>query len=214
MDKAWQAGIPHVVFTGGEPTLRDDLIELLDHAEINGMVSGLLTNGLLMAEKPYLDQLLQTGLDHLMLVFDPEADQYWTALHNVIDVDLFVAVHLTVTQANHDRLAGILDRIARFGVPAVSLSAATAELIPAMQAAADHAAMLDLELVWNLPAPYSAANPIALELENDEQVDGAGRAWLYVEPDGDVLPGQGFNQVLGNFLNDPWDKIWAAAKAR
>ena len=25
LDKAWTAGIPHVVFTGGEPTLRDDL---------------------------------------------------------------------------------------------------------------------------------------------------------------------------------------------
>jgi MoaA/NifB/PqqE/SkfB family radical SAM enzyme len=31
---------------------------------------------------------------------------------------------------------------------------------------------------------------------------------LYVEPDGDVLPAQGINQVLGNFLNDAWEKIW------
>jgi hypothetical protein len=213
MSKAWQAGIPQVVFTGGEPTLREDLVELVAHAEANGMVSGLLTNGLSLAEKPFLEQLLQTGLDHLMLVFDPENDQSWTVLHNVIDVDLFVAVHLTVTQANQERLAGILDRVARMGVPAVSLSAASPELIPVMQAAADHAAMLDMELVWNLPTPYSAANPIALELENEEQVEGAGKAWLYVEPDGDVLPGQGINQVLGNFLNDPWSKIWGAAKA-
>ena len=214
MDKAWQAGIPQVVFTGGEPTLREDLVDLVAHAESNGQVSGLLTNGLQLAEKPYLEQLLQTGLDHLMLVFDPENDLSWNALHNVIDMDLFVAVHLTMTAANHDRLAGILDRIARIGVSAVSLSAASPDLTPAMRAAADHAAMLDMELVWNLPAPYSADNPIALELENDEQVEGAGKAWLYVEPDGDVLPGQGINQVLGNFVNDPWSKIWAAAKAR
>ena len=214
MDKAWQAGIPQVVFTGGEPTLREDLVDLVAHAEANGQVSGLLTNGLQLAEKSYLEQLLQTGLDHLMLVFDPENDVSWNALHNVIDMDLFVAVHLTVTAANQDRLAGILDRIARIGVPAVSLSAASPDLTPAMRAAADHAAMLDMELVWNLPAPYSAANPIAFELENDEQVEGAGKAWLYVEPDGDVLPGQGLNQVLGNFVNDPWSKIWAAAKAR
>jgi MoaA/NifB/PqqE/SkfB family radical SAM enzyme len=37
---------------------------------------------------------------------------------------------------------------------------------------------------------------------------GAGKAWMYVEPDGDVLPSQGINQVLGNFLIDPWEKIW------
>ena len=39
----------------------------------------------------------------------------------------------------------------------------------------------------------------------------AGRAWLYVEPDGDVLPTQGVNRLLGNFLRDPWEKIWKAA---
>jgi hypothetical protein len=214
LDKAWQAGIPQVVFTGGEPTLREDLIELVAHAEANGQVSGLLTNGLHLAEKLYLDDLLQTGLDHLLLVFDPENDLSWTALHNLIDVDLFVSVHLTVTAANQDRLAGILDRIARIGVPAVSLSAASHDLAQALQASSDHAAMLDLELVWNLPVPYSATNPITLELENEEQAEGAGKAWLYVEPDGDVLPGQGINEVLGNFLNDPWQKIWEAARAR
>jgi len=36
----------------------------------------------------------------------------------------------------------------------------------------------------------------------------AGRAWLYIEPDGDVLPAQEINQVLGNFLTDSWQKIW------
>jgi Radical SAM superfamily/Coenzyme PQQ synthesis protein D (PqqD) len=214
LDKAWQAGIPQVVFTGGEPTLREDLVELIAHAEANGQVSGLLTNGLHLAEKLYLNDLLQTGLDHLLLVFDPENDLAWTALHNVIDVDLFVSVHLTVTAANQDRLTGILDRIARIEVPAVSLSAASPDLAHAMQAASDHAAMLDLELVWNLPVPYSATNPIALELENHEQAEAAGKAWLYVEPDGDVLPGQGVYQVLGNFLNDSWQKIWEAARAR
>ncbi|RPI79881.1 MAG: hypothetical protein EHM41_23505, partial [Chloroflexi bacterium] len=32
IDKAWAAGIPHLIFTGGEPTLRDDLIELIRFA--------------------------------------------------------------------------------------------------------------------------------------------------------------------------------------
>ena len=33
MDKAWAVGIPHLTFTGGEPTLRDDLPALIAHAE-------------------------------------------------------------------------------------------------------------------------------------------------------------------------------------
>ena len=42
MDKAWAAGIPHITFTGGEPTLRDDLPALIAHAEKIGQVTGLL----------------------------------------------------------------------------------------------------------------------------------------------------------------------------
>ena len=54
--------------------------------------------------------------------------------------------------------------------------------------------------------PYSALHPVALEI-GEQAPSGAGKAWMYVEPDGDVLPAQGINRVLGNFLNDPWDQI-------
>jgi MoaA/NifB/PqqE/SkfB family radical SAM enzyme len=60
--------------------------------------------------------------------------------------------------------------------------------------------------------PYSAHNPVNLEVPDAELVEGAGRAWLYVEPDGDVLPAQGAEAVLGNFLKDPWDKVWMQQK--
>jgi MoaA/NifB/PqqE/SkfB family radical SAM enzyme len=58
--------------------------------------------------------------------------------------------------------------------------------------------------------PYSGLNPVALELQAAERgiPKGAGNAWLYVEPDGDVLPEQGVNRLLGNLLSDPWEKIW------
>ena len=36
LDKAWQFGIPHITLTGGEPTLREDLPEIIAHAEKNG----------------------------------------------------------------------------------------------------------------------------------------------------------------------------------
>ncbi len=31
---------------------------------------------------------------------------------------------------------------------------------------------------------------------------------LYVEPDGDVLPAQGYNIVLGDLLRDSWETLW------
>ena len=54
-------------------------------------------------------------------------------------------------------------------------------------------------------------NPVEFETTQIELRSGAGRAWLYLEPDGDVLPTQGINQVLGNFLRDDWKQIWETA---
>ncbi|RPI31836.1 MAG: radical SAM protein [Chloroflexota bacterium] len=208
IDKAWTAGIPHVVFTGGEPTLRPDLAELIAHAESNDQVTGLISDGLALAEKDALDRLLQTGLDHMMIVLRSEDERSWKALQNALDADLFVAVHLTITPESRDFIAGLLDRLSGMGVKAISLSASDPSLAAVVDEAREKAANLHFELVWNLPVPYSAVNPVSLELEDQEQPDGAGRAWLYVEPDGDTLPAQGVNVVLGNMLTDPWDKIW------
>jgi MoaA/NifB/PqqE/SkfB family radical SAM enzyme len=36
----------------------------------------------------------------------------------------------------------------------------------------------------------------------------AARQHLYIEPDGDVLPAQGCNVVLGNILQNDWESIW------
>jgi len=66
-----------------------------------------------------------------------------------------------------------------------------------------------MKLVWDLPVPYSAQNPFALEHEEDElPPQGEGKAWLYVEPDGDVLASQGEPRVMGNLLTDDWSAIW------
>jgi hypothetical protein len=72
------------------------------------------------------------------------------------------------------------------------------------------AAELGLTIKFDLPVPYSADNPVAYETLEDQIPEGAGKAWLYVEPDGDVLPTQGrVDQVLGNFLRDEWKTIYS-----
>ena len=115
IDKAWQTGIPHLIFTGGEPTLRDDLPELLQAAEANGQVTGMLSDGIKLSDKSYLEKLLQTGLDHLMIVLDPQNDQVWQALENALAADLFVAVHLTLNEENLEENLALLGRLAEKG---------------------------------------------------------------------------------------------------
>lgn len=223
LDKAWAAGIPHILFTGGEPTLRDDLPELIEHAEKNGQVTGLLTDGLKLGDTAYLNGLLQAGLDHTMIVLEPDKKQSWKSLSSftywseTLNEDIFVAAHLTLTDKNVHNSLEMINKLTEAGVSAISLSESDKSLTEQLQVARDYVNEKDIELIWDLPVPYSKLNPVALELEAEEEAEtiaGAGKGWLYVEPDGDVLPDQGINVVLGNLLRDDWITIWGEAKRK
>ena len=207
LDKAWLVGIPHITFTGGEATLREDLPDLIAEAEKNGQVCGLLTDGLKLADKNYLEMLLQTGLDHLLFMLQPENDRSWKALETIMPEDIFVTVHLTVTKGNARKAPEYLEKLGGLGVKSLSLTFSDSQL-PTSELQ-NKAAVLGLALKYDLPVPYSADHPVALETQEDNIPSGAGNAWLYVEPDGDVLPAQGMaDKVLGNFLRDPWETIY------
>ncbi len=207
LDRAWQVGIPHVTFTGGEPTLREDLVDLIARAEKNGQVCGLLTDGLRLADRQYLELLLQTGLDHILFILQDENPQSWKALETIVPEDIFVTVHLTVTPENKTKAGAILGRLSTAGIRSLSITSADPAI--SVTELRNKAATLGLSLKFDLPVPYSAEHPVAQETREDAVPSGAGRAWLYVEPDGDVLPAQGMaDQILGNFLRDPWAKIY------
>ena len=209
LDKAWQVGIPHVTFTGGEATLREDLPDLIAHAEKNGQVCGLLTDGLQLLDKDYLHLVLQTGLDHILFLLQPENDNSWAALEQVMAEDIFVTVHLTLNKDNITNTEEILERLAKFNVTSLSLTSADPALRDRFDLLRDKAADLGLTLKFDLPVPYSASNPVVYEAQEAAIPEGAGKAWLYVEPDGDVLPSQGSAEsILGNFLRDEWNKIY------
>jgi MoaA/NifB/PqqE/SkfB family radical SAM enzyme len=145
-----------------------------------------------------------------MIILEHTKDLVWKALENALQADLFVAVHLTLTENNLEENLALLERLAEMGVKAISVSATHKELAPQLEQLRQKIAQLELDLVWNLPTPYSAMHPVALETGISELTQGAGTAFLYLEPDGDVLPAQGVNRVLGNFLNDSWEKIYKA----
>jgi hypothetical protein len=208
LDKAWAAGIPHVAFTGGEATLRDDLPTLIALARKIGLVTSLLSDGLKLSDLPYRHTLLQTGLDHLLFILQPDLPASWDALAALMPEDLYTTVHLTVTPQNAGQAGEILQRLAKLGVKSLSLSASDASVHELMHKLPGQVAGLGMTLRWDLPVPYSAENPVAHETVADQVASGAGKAWLYVEPDGDVLPAQGeADHILGNFLKDPWEKI-------
>jgi len=224
----WDAGVPHVCFTGGEPTLRQDLISLVQYGEKLGQVTGLLTDGRRLKDRAYLDNLLLAGLDHLQITLvshKPEVhdavigktgawEETDAGLRNALAGDIYVVVHLVVTPANADSVAETVNYLADLGIPAVALSSPLgavpeeerARLRSALDAAQETAHARGLTLVWDLAAPYSHVNPV--EVETELPREQAARQLLYVEPDGDVLPVQGYNVVLGNILRDPLEALW------
>jgi len=212
IDRAWEAGIPHLIFTGGEPTLRDDLITLLNQAEKNGQVTGLLSDGYRFNDPDFRNEILLSGLDHLLFVLSPSDKDSWDALKAILDEVLFTTVHITINPEITSRLPQIIQNCKELGANAISLSSSdptSKALTQDLTAAQNLVADADLPLKWDLPVPYSAHNPISIEIESSQDPQsGAGKAWFYVEPDGDVLPGQGINQVCGNLLRDKWSEIW------
>ncbi len=224
----WDAGVPHVCFTGGEPTLREDLVSLVQHGERLGQVTGLLTDGRRLKDRTYLDNLLLAGLDHLQITLishKPEVhdavigkagawEETDAGLRNALAGDIYVVVHVVVTTTNANSVGETVNYLANLGVPAIALSSPLgaaseeerARLRSAWDAAQETAHAHGLTLVWDLAAPYSHVNPV--EAEANLSREQTARQLLYIEPDGDVLPMQGYNVVLGNILRDPWEAIW------
>jgi radical SAM protein with 4Fe4S-binding SPASM domain len=234
LDSLWEIGIPHIVFTGGEPTLRNDLPEIISHAQQIGQITGLNTNGRRLNDQVYLDSLIAAGLDHVQITVeshDPwihasmvQSPSAWyqtiNGLRNALESPVFVMTNTTMLTNNVSSLETTLKFLAELGVPTVGLNAliysghgATVgtgldekELKPLLDLAKQITEEAGQRLIWYTPTEYCHFDPMELELG----VKGCTAA-LYnmcVEPNGDVIPCQSYYEPLGNILHNDWDSIW------
>ncbi|MBR5046706.1 MAG: radical SAM protein, partial [Eubacterium sp.] len=77
LDKCRAVGIPQVTFTGGEPTVREDLFELISYAR--WFISRLNTNGVRLTED-YCRSLHEAELDSVQITFYSEDSR----IHNTL----------------------------------------------------------------------------------------------------------------------------------
>lgn len=234
IDKLWNLSIPHVVFTGGEPTLREDLPELIAYAQNKGQIAGINTNGRRLSDPAYVQKLVAAGLDHVQITLeshDPDIHDSMVArkgawkqtvagIQNTVQSKLYMMTNTTMLQANSPYMSKTLDFLADMGVPTVGLNAliyaghgATVGTglreseLPALLELARHKTEIhDQRLIWYTPTQYCNFDPMQLELG----VKGCTAA-LYnmcIEPNGCVLPCQSYYHSLGNFLESDWEAIW------
>lgn len=234
IDRVWDLAIPHLVFTGGEPTLRSDLPELIGYAEHKGLITGLNTNGRRLSDPAYVDKLVQAGLDHVQITLeshDPAIHdemvmsrgawpQTVAGLKNALATPLYVMTNTTMLQINAPTLAETLAFTAELGVPTLGLNSLIysgkgtevgtglreEQLPPLVELAQSHTKRTGQRLIWYTPTEYCHFDPVAYNLG----IKGCTAAYynMCVEPNGDVIPCQSYYQALGNLLSDPWDAIW------
>ncbi|RLD02826.1 MAG: radical SAM protein [Chloroflexota bacterium] len=234
IDRLWDLNIPHLIFTGGEPTLRDDLPELIRHAENLGQITGLNTNARILSDPEFVQSLVEAGLDHIQITVeshDPEIHdemvnkkgawkQTIAGLQNALDSSLFVMTNTTMLTNNYQSIGKTLDFLIDLGVPTIGLNAliysgrgkdvgtglTEEELKPLLDLAKRKTSKSGTKLIWYTPTLYCHFNPLEMGLG----VKGCTAA-LYnmcVEPDGGVIPCQSYYHQLGNLLRDPWKSIW------
>ena len=234
IDDLWALGVPHIVFTGGEATLRDDLPELIRHAESNGQITGLNTNARRLADMNYVQKLVDAGLDHVQITVESCDEQIHNemmrvngafkqtiaGLKNVLATKLYVMTNTTMLRTNVHKIPDTLDFLADLGVPTIGLNALIysgngltvgtglreSELQPILDIATQKTSARGQRLIWYTPTQYCEFDPTASNLG----VKGCSAA-LYsmcIESNGDVLPCQSYYTPVGNILTDSWDSIW------
>ena len=233
IDKLWDIGIPHVVFTGGEATLYPDLVELIRHAEDVGLVSGVLTNGIKLADEAYLQQLVDAGLDHIQITLESHDEKVhnqmvgadaWKktvqGIKNAVATDVYTITNTTLTTLNALDIEQTIDFLVDLGIqtfacnsliytgkgPSSGIGIPEEELEGLMVRVRDKAIAEGMRLIWYTPTQYCEFHPVELEL--GAKFCTAARYNMCVEPNGDVIPCQSYYSSLGNMLRDDWKSIW------
>ncbi len=239
IDKLWDIGVPHIVFTGGEPTLNGDLPELIAHAEKKGQITGLITNGRKLSDKKYLDSLVKAGLDHVQITLESfNGDTHdnitgtqgsWketvAGIKNAENVDIYLSTNSTVIQQNKNEIVETIEFISGLGVKNVALNGlirsgsgkegdavSMEEISTLLPQVKEIAEKKDLNFIWYTPTPYCELNPVNMELGIKQCT--ACIINMAIEPNGDVLPCQSYYKPMGNLLSDPWEEIWDSSEAK
>jgi len=235
------AHCPTVSFTGGEPTLRKDLPELIAYAKSKGMRANLITNGLRCADAAYVEELKAAHLDsaqvslegpcaevHDAVVGHPGAfDKTTRAVHVLRAAEIHTHTNTTICCSNRPHLLELVDYIAdqlhsEYFSMNVMISTGTAlhhgedevmysELGPIIESVMERAKEKGVQFVWYSPVPYCMFNPVTHGLGSKSCACVDGL--LSVAPNGELLPCSSYERGIGNLLQHPFAELWYSAQA-
>lgn len=240
IDKLKDACIPQITFTGGEPTLREDLVELVEYSKY--FVTRLNTNGIKLTESLAKD-LYEASLDsvqvtlysskkeiHNLLVGANRFDETVEGIKNALNANLNVSINTPICLLNKNYLQTI--KFAhKLGVKYFSCSGiimtgnATTE--NAVNTYLSKQEMLEIlkEAVKYCNENYleiSFTSPGWIDEEELKKLDlvvpscGAAMSNMAIAPNGEVIPCQSWlsNNSLGNLLTESFKSIWNSKECK
>ena len=233
------ANVPQVTFTGGEPTLRADLVELVDAAQ--WFVTRLNTNGRLLTPE-LCRRLYEASLDsvqvtlyshdpaiHNALVGAEGFDDTVAGIRNAVAAGLSVSVNTPLCSLNTDYAAtvrfvhelgvryvtcsGLIPSGSAEGAESQATRLTEEQLTDVLRRAVTVAEELEMEMDFTSPGWLKEETLRSMGLTLVPSC-GACLSNMAIAPDGGVIPCQSWlsSQPLGNMLTDDWDKIWQSQR--
>jgi radical SAM protein with 4Fe4S-binding SPASM domain len=237
-DILWKIGVPQIVFTGGEPTLREDLIQLVNEGE--EFVTGLVTNGIKLEE--FAEPLRNASLDYVQVTIEsnnPDIhnqmvgngdafEKTVTGIKKALSLGMQVITNTTLTTSNAHTFLDLIKWAKEIGLKYMACNTvicsgrgiqykreeglSAEELKKLLFQALEMADSLDIQLQWYSPTCYLELNPI--ELGFGIKACSAASHNMTIQPDGTVIPCQSWPETIGNILKDDWMNIWKHPTAR
>ncbi len=230
-----KANIPQVTFTGGEPTLREDLVELVQAAA--WFVTRLNTNGRLLTPQ-LCAALYQASLDsvqvtlysaegniHNKLVGTNGFNDTVQGIRHAVEAGLIVSVNTPLCSLNthyaetlrfahslgvrYATCSGLIPSGSACGQESRATALTPEQLTEVLRQAVDTAEELGMELDFTSPGWLDEETLRSLGL-NLIPSCGACLSNMAVTPDGKVVPCQSWlsDEPLGDLLHDDWADIW------
>ena len=234
IDRLDAARVPMVTFTGGEPTQRADIAELVGYAM--RMVTRLNTNGVNLTPE-LVQQLKAAGLDSVQVTLYSHDEAVHNALvgsnhhadtiqgiRNAVAAGLDISINTPLCKKNAD-YENTLKFIHSLGVRFVTVSGlictgmaginhkeydlTSDELFEIVKTAKEFCNAHEMEIDFTSPGLINAEKLDALGM--NVPMCGAALSNMAIAPDGTVVPCQswlGADASLGNILTDPFKQIW------
>jgi radical SAM protein with 4Fe4S-binding SPASM domain len=131
IDDLAEFGVPVLLFSGGEPLMRDDLVSLITHARTRGIRCVISTNGTLITSG-IAERLAEAGLSYVGVSIDGLAEThdafrrvegaYSQALRGIRicrDAGIKVGLRYTITRDNVQDIPGIFSLMEQENIPRI-----------------------------------------------------------------------------------------------